>query len=513
MDILNTRVLIVEPRISLDRLQEFFQGEAYRITPGERTARDPHAPHTFLALELEISVASNRDEVIALLEEGISAQRPFALVCLDTELTEREAGAIITQVRESDPTVEYASIAFSEDPAELTRVRRQITRGLLTWNKRRNLETHVTALGHLKADRHGVETLVQCLLDQVAADNADTPLLIVEVHPPLQYVPWLGSGVFGDRRLAQRIVAPLCGTEIPEDAFPFETEKLRIQGIREGDLAALWEPSDQIHTTYPDLIHSLLKETTRALKTAETHQGASRDEKMSGMNRAIGTIVHNLRSPIGAIQSALDVALMAADDPSTLWEMLDVINHSAKDAMTVVGDILDFTGNSSINAQTFMVGDLLATVREKTLGGITEKAPAITIQCPPEIAGLGDSRKLQRALVNLVAYAARSILESTRPAPAVRLSAWTMDGTIRVAISDNGSGIPASIQATLFEPFLTQGPQQVESLSLAIAKRIIESHGGTLAYTTGASGTTFLVNLPNTAPTKTTAPNSHSTVP
>ncbi|TGN02767.1 PAS domain-containing sensor histidine kinase [Leptospira dzoumogneensis] len=68
---------------------------------------------------------------------------------------------------------------------------------------------------------------------------------------------------------------------------------------------------------------------------------------------------------------------------------------------------------------------------------------------------------------------------------------------ICVKISDNGPGIPESIQERIFEPFFTtKAPGEGSGLGLDIVKRIVENHGGTIGFETSSDGTAFLVILP-----------------
>ncbi|TGK38155.1 sensor histidine kinase [Leptospira andrefontaineae] len=68
---------------------------------------------------------------------------------------------------------------------------------------------------------------------------------------------------------------------------------------------------------------------------------------------------------------------------------------------------------------------------------------------------------------------------------------------ICVRISDNGPGIPETIQERIFEPFFTtKAPGEGSGLGLDIVKRIVENHGGSIGFETSPKGTAFLVTLP-----------------
>jgi signal transduction histidine kinase len=72
---------------------------------------------------------------------------------------------------------------------------------------------------------------------------------------------------------------------------------------------------------------------------------------------------------------------------------------------------------------------------------------------------------------------------------------------LRIEVWDNGSGIPAEIQDSVFQPFFTYGKSEGTGLGLAIAKRIVEDHGGDLFLDAGEkTGTSFKISIPFAIP-------------
>ena len=64
-------------------------------------------------------------------------------------------------------------------------------------------------------------------------------------------------------------------------------------------------------------------------------------------------------------------------------------------------------------------------------------------------------------------------------------------------VKDNGPGIPAKIQARIFEPFISYGKSTGSGLGLSIVKKIVESHNGEIRFTSQANkGTTFRIFIP-----------------
>ena len=78
----------------------------------------------------------------------------------------------------------------------------------------------------------------------------------------------------------------------------------------------------------------------------------------------------------------------------------------------------------------------------------------------------------------------------------IRLTADRIDDRIVICCKDNGCGIPEDLHETIFEPFITHKPGGT-GLGLAVSKRIIEAHKGTLSFESQKGhGTTFTFSLP-----------------
>jgi signal transduction histidine kinase len=71
---------------------------------------------------------------------------------------------------------------------------------------------------------------------------------------------------------------------------------------------------------------------------------------------------------------------------------------------------------------------------------------------------------------------------------------------VRLGVRDNGAGVPESVRARLFEPFVSSKGQRGTGLGLAVARKIAERHGGRLELAaSSAAGTEFVLVLPASA--------------
>ena len=110
----------------------------------------------------------------------------------------------------------------------------------------------------------------------------------------------------------------------------------------------------------------------------------------------------------------------------------------------------------------------------------------------PEI--LGDPQQLQQVFLNLLLNAAEAIGESGTIT--VRTGHDEQAKTVAVSIKDTGSGIAAELREKIFHPFFTTKGKGT-GLGLAVSKRIVEEHGGSIEVDNPVSGgVTFTIILP-----------------
>ena len=117
------------------------------------------------------------------------------------------------------------------------------------------------------------------------------------------------------------------------------------------------------------------------------------------------------------------------------------------------------------------------------------------------VTGLsGDFSQLRQVLVNLLDNAVHAATGSANAA--VRVQATAEPGFTVLSVEDSGTGVDPSILRRLFEPLVTTKTKGI-GLGLALVRRIVERHGGTVTYEPRASaigaGARFVVRLPGGA--------------
>jgi signal transduction histidine kinase len=152
--------------------------------------------------------------------------------------------------------------------------------------------------------------------------------------------------------------------------------------------------------------------------------------------------------------------------------------------MALIDDILDLAtieaGYMALDLQDVEVGKLMSGLAEVALERADQSDLKIEVDCPHDIGLIrADAVRLRQALFNLVSNA----IQFTPPGGKVTLAAWREDGRLLISVTDTGIGISPEDQERVFDKFERVDPNARESgagLGLALAKSLIELHGGTV---------------------------------
>jgi signal transduction histidine kinase len=224
-------------------------------------------------------------------------------------------------------------------------------------------------------------------------------------------------------------------------------------------------------------------------------------------NEFLGIAAHDLRNPIGYIQMASDFMLMEQDlPPEAILQMLGDIKAQAQHMHSLLTDLLDVTqiesGKLVLNPRLI---DVPVFLQEAVHRHSRMAAPkGTTVEATAVGAGtiMADAERLRQVLDNLISNAVKySPAGST-----VRIRAGRAGLLWRFAVSDEGPGIKPEERARLFKEFsrLSARPTGGESstgLGLAITRRIVTAHGGTIGVdSVPGQGATFWFTLPEAGP-------------
>jgi signal transduction histidine kinase len=246
---------------------------------------------------------------------------------------------------------------------------------------------------------------------------------------------------------------------------------------------------------YEDLTR-INNEETNAVRMA-----LKRLEQRSGQ---ASIVAHDLRNLIGSIVSCAELLREGGATFTTeQLQYIDIVEGSSESAITLVSDLLDLTlietGRLELKMQTIDLGALI----RKNLNANRLLAHRKNIRLEAEItANLpmvdADPSRLEQVLTNFISNA----VKYSHPGTAVMVRASERPGAVLVEVRDQGQGIPAGEIGTLFglhhkTSVLPTGGEQSSGLGLAIARQIVEAHGGKVGVESEVGqGSNFHFTLP-----------------
>jgi signal transduction histidine kinase len=215
---------------------------------------------------------------------------------------------------------------------------------------------------------------------------------------------------------------------------------------------------------------------------------------VDGQRRLLHDVSHELRSPLARLQAAVGLARQQSEN---LEASMDRIDREAARMDGLIAELLTLsrfeTGTGAARDERIDVAELVQeVVADATFEQSAEATPAIfeiDVVVPAAVDLRGNLEMLHRAVENVVRNAARHSPAGGRVRIGGRFDAGRRE--IELTIADDGPGVPAAELETIFEPFFrgaAAGGTAGHGLGLAIARRVIEAHGGRIGAANRSTG-------------------------
>jgi len=236
------------------------------------------------------------------------------------------------------------------------------------------------------------------------------------------------------------------------------------------------------------LVH--LDGTTRQFVDDRVHQ-----EKMALVGNMTNTIIHDFKNPFCLISLSSQLLRQRHRDEES-QKLCQNIEKQVDRMVSMVTELAEFSrGEHNILKTKINLKELFDEFRSLNNPYFDHSQVSVNIDVP-DVVILGAKPKLFRVLQNLIGNAIEAFGEKEG---AVKISGTVAhsENQVQVFIEDNAGGIPEPIRERLFEPFVSYGKREGTGLGTAIARSIIEAHGGSISYRTETGrGTIFTIVLP-----------------
>jgi signal transduction histidine kinase len=246
----------------------------------------------------------------------------------------------------------------------------------------------------------------------------------------------------------------------------------------------------------------------QAMQRAEEARRAMEAANLA-KSRFLANMSHELRTPLNAIIGYTELILDATygEVPQKVRDTLLRVERSGRHLLGLINEVLDLSkieaGQLKLSVATFALPDTIHAAVTSLESLAREKGLTLSTQLAPGLPhAVGDERRIMQVLVNLVGNAIKFT-----DAGEVEVQGKLEGDRFVVTVSDTGPGVAPEFRARIFEEFQqadtsTTRPKGGAGLGLAIAKRIVELHGGTLSLLKSevGRGSTFGFTLPRAGP-------------
>jgi two-component system, NtrC family, nitrogen regulation sensor histidine kinase GlnL len=327
-------------------------------------------------------------------------------------------------------------------------------------------------------NRSGKAAPLAAVLARATVDSLGDSVVVVGADGGVLHLNPAAEELFGRSR--ERAV------DLPVRALPGGTPLAAV-----ADRARLAQESQSIDLPSPSGEGHLAVEATPLLDGAACvgavlvlHRPRSAEQALDFEALAAG-LAHEIKNPLAGLQGSAE--LLAREAEGAAREYAQVIAREAKRVDGLVRELLDLARPAALQTSAVgihtVLGDVLVLARGLPGADRITFVERYDPSLPPI---LGDEEKLTQVILNLVRNAVEASADGDRPTILLetgvaglrlRSASGRTRPLARIAVLDNGAGVPETMLPRLFTPFATSKPHGT-GLGLAISRRIVEAHGG-----------------------------------
>jgi len=246
------------------------------------------------------------------------------------------------------------------------------------------------------------------------------------------------------------------------------------------------------------LLTAIGYQTGLAIENVKLHQAAVQSERLAAAGETVAFLSHHIKNILQALDAGVDVVEMGleSDDLNKAKLAWPIVQRNLERINGLILNMLAFSKAREPILENVNVNHVLRECVELVGRYADERNVALLTDIddlPPIPA---DAAGLHQALLNLVSNALDAV-EDGSGAVTVSTKYDSMHRNVIVKVVDNGTGIPPGQLDRIFTPFYSSKGQKGTGLGLAVAKKVVEEHQGTIEVESKPSeGTTFTITLP-----------------
>lgn len=216
-----------------------------------------------------------------------------------------------------------------------------------------------------------------------------------------------------------------------------------------------------------------------------------RRERISTIGQLSSSIVHDLRNPLASIYGGAEMMMDGDLSPDQLQRLAGNIYRSSRVINEMLRELADVSRGRISPPETCRLSEVVGAAVDILSPAAAEHGVTIRVSVDESIELPLERARMERVFLNLISNA----IEAMPAGGEVSISAVHRREGLHVEVRDTGPGIPESVRARLFQPFVTSGKNGL-GLGLALSRQTLLDHGGDLWAESNGTGAHFHIRLP-----------------
>lgn len=271
------------------------------------------------------------------------------------------------------------------------------------------------------------------------------------------------------------------------------------------------------------LLNAIGQHTGLSMANAELYQEKLQSERLAVMGETVAMLSHAIKNMLQGLRGGADVVEMGLrkEDLKIAKGGWPILQRNLDRIISLTMNMLAFSRQRRVEVELTPLAPLLEDCAQLVEAQAGAKQVAVIVDVDPEMPPVPlDAPLVHQAVMNLITNAIDAVPPETgvvtvkavyhpgQPTFAAGVRALgglvpasaggdTKGAKVEIVVLDNGAGIPRSKQPWVFQPFNTTKGIRGTGLGLAVAKRIVEEHGGTITLESDeGKGSAFMLTLP-----------------
>jgi signal transduction histidine kinase/FixJ family two-component response regulator len=231
-----------------------------------------------------------------------------------------------------------------------------------------------------------------------------------------------------------------------------------------------------------------------------SQERALQTERLAGIGQMVTGLAHESGNALARSQACLEMLALEVQDRQDALDLVQRVQKAQDHLQQLYEEVRGYAAPLKLEREPWSLASVwrhawasLALKRQGRDAGLEEQTGGLDMHCAV------DHFRLEQVFRNILENALAACPDPVRVTVACSEAVLAGRPAVRVAVRDNGPGLGPEQRRRIFEPFYTTKTKGT-GLGMAIAKRIVDAHGGQITAGNGAPGAEIIITLPREAP-------------